>query len=86
MPDGSTMAWNKPLAYELPLKDGRILRTLHDARYVFASGVFDGVTHSPPLEHALDLLLKAAETGTPDDVKAATDQIGVVLRLWKMAS
>jgi hypothetical protein len=78
------MPWNKPLAHELPLKDGRILRTLDDARVVFASGVFAGVTHSPPLEHALDLLLKAAETGKPGDVEAATDQIGMVLRLWKM--
>jgi hypothetical protein len=57
------MPWSKPLAYELTLKDGRTLRTLHDARDLFASGVFDGVTQSPPLEHALDLLLKAAETG-----------------------
>jgi hypothetical protein len=80
------MAWKKPLAYELALKDGRILRTLHDARDVFASGVFNGVTHSPPLELALESLLKAAETGKPDDVKAATDQISVVLRLWKMAT
>jgi hypothetical protein len=32
------MPWNKPLAYDLPLKDGRTLRTLHDARDVFASG------------------------------------------------
>jgi hypothetical protein len=61
-----------------------VLRTLHDARDVFASGVFSGVKHSPPLEHALDLLLKAAETGQPDVVKAATDQIATVLRLWKM--
>jgi hypothetical protein len=33
------------------------------------SGVFAGVTHSPPLEHAIELLIKAAEMGEPDDVK-----------------
>jgi hypothetical protein len=78
------MPWAKPLAYELPLKDGRTLRTLHDARDVFASGVFAGVTRSPPLEHALDLLIRAAETGEDDDVEAATDQIATVLRIWRM--
>jgi hypothetical protein len=74
------MPWGKPLAYNLPLKDGRTLRTLHDCRDVFASGVFAGVTQSPPLEHALDLLIRAAETGEDNDVKAATDQIATVLR------
>jgi hypothetical protein len=65
-------------------RTGRTLRTLHDVRDVFVSGVFAGVTHSPPLEHALDLLIKAAETGENDDEKAATDQIATVLRLWRM--
>ena len=51
---------------------------------MFASGVFSGVTHSPPLERALDSLIKAAETGEDDDVQAATDQIATVLRLWRM--
>ena len=78
------MPWAKPLAYELPLKDGRTLRTLHDVRDVFASGVFAGVTHSPPLEHAIDLLIRAAETGEDHDVRAATDQVATVLRLWRM--
>ena len=78
------MPWAKPLAYPLPLKDGRTLCTLHDVRDVFASGVFAGVTHSPPLEHALDLLIKAAGTGSDDYVKAATDQIAVVLQFWQM--
>jgi hypothetical protein len=44
------------------------------------------VTHSPPLEPALDLWPKAAETETPHDVNAATDQTGTVLRLWKTAT
>jgi hypothetical protein len=78
------MPWSKPLAHELTLKDGRTLRTLHDARDVFASGVFAGVKHSPPLEHAIDLLIDAAESGKPDDIKAATDQVAIALRAHGM--
>jgi hypothetical protein len=62
-----------------------ILRTLHDARDVLASGVFNGATYSPPLELALDLL-KAANSGEPADVLAATEQIGAVPRFWKMTT
>lgn len=78
------MSWTRPLARKLVLTDGRVLRTLHDARHVFASGVFSGATHSPPLEQAIDRLLKAAETGDDDDVTAATDQVATVLRIWRM--
>jgi hypothetical protein len=78
------MPWAKPLAYELPLKDGRTLRTLHDVRDVFASEIFAGATHLPPLECAVDLLMRAAETGEPDDVTNATDQVAHVLRVWRM--
>jgi hypothetical protein len=75
------MLWNRRLAYDLPLKDGSTLHTLHDSRDLIAYGVFSGVTVSPPLEHAIKLLLKAAKTGEPDDVRAATDQIAVALRV-----
>lgn len=51
-----------------------------DARDVFTSTAFSSFKHSPPLEHALDLLLKAGETGEPDDIAAATDQIAIALR------
>ena len=78
------MRWNKPLAYDLPLKDGRNLHTLHDARDVFVSGVFAGVAYAPALEHAIELLIRAAETGESDDVTAATDQVATVLHLWRM--
>jgi hypothetical protein len=70
-----------PLADELTLKDGRTLRTLHNARDVFASGVFSAVKHSPPLEHAIDLLIDA-ESG--NDIKAATDQVAIALRAHGM--
>lgn len=79
------MAWLAPLTYELRLADGRVLRTLHDVRDVLTSGAFEGVRHSPPLEHAIDLLLAAAETGSADAIKAATDQVAIVLRQrWLM--
>ena len=79
------MSWTNPLARELVLTDGRVLRTLHDVRDVFASGRFDGVTKSPPLEYALDLLMLAAETGEPTDIDAATAQIARVLKIWQIA-
>lgn len=80
------MPWSKPLTRELTLKDGRVLRTLHDARYVFASGVFSGVKHSPPLERAIDLLMKAANSGDDHDVQAATDQVAIALRVHGMVT
>jgi hypothetical protein len=53
---------------------------------VFASGVFSGVTHAPALEHAIELLVRAAETGQDGDVRAATSQIATVLRMWRMTA
>ena len=79
------MPWSKPLARELALKDGRVLRTLHDARDLFASGVFAGVTHSQALERAIELLIRAAESGEDGDVADATDQVATVLHHWVMA-
>jgi hypothetical protein len=78
------MTWSAPLARELLLRDGRVLRTLRDARELFASGAFSGITHSPPLEHAIELLIRAAETGDEDDIAVATNQIAVALRVHGM--
>lgn len=78
------MRWSAPLSTPLTLSDGRVLRTLHDVRDVFASDAFRGVTHWPALEHALDLLLRAAETGGEADIQAATDQACVVFRVRGM--
>jgi hypothetical protein len=80
------MPWNRPLARDLVLTNGRVLRTLHDARDVFASGAFAGVKHSPPLEHAIDLLIDAADSGKPGDIKAATDQVAIALRVHGMVT
>jgi hypothetical protein len=78
------MHWDKPLTYEVCLRDGRVLRTLRDLREVFASNRFAGITRWRALEHALDLLLRAAETGAESDIEAATGQACVVFRLQGM--
>jgi hypothetical protein len=67
------------------LTEGRVLRTLHDARDMFASGRFDGVTNSPPLEYALDLRMLEAETGEPADIDAAIAQIARMLKIRQIA-
>src|SRR5688572_7155591 len=54
--------WNLPLTRPLVLKSGEVLRTLHDVADLF-SRRFSTVIESAPLEHALELLLTAAETG-----------------------
>ena len=71
--------WSRPLTRVLILKTGERLRTLHDAAELI-SRRFGSVTKSALLEHAISLLLRAAETGTRADRKAATDQGAAVLR------
>ena len=70
---------NQPLSRVLILKSGERLRTLHDAAELITRR-FGSVTKPAPLEHAIVLLLRAAETGTQADRKAATDQVAHVLR------
>jgi hypothetical protein len=52
--------WNQPLSRVLILKTGERLRTLHDAAELITRR-FGSVTKSAPLEHAIGLLLRAAE-------------------------
>jgi len=73
--------WNQPLSRVLILKTGERLRTLHDAAELFTRR-FGSVTKSAPLEHAIGLMLRAAETGTRADRKAATDQVALVSRFY----
>jgi hypothetical protein len=63
------MRWNKKLSRPLVLKDGKRLAN---------------ITHSAPIAHAGELLLKAAETGKRADIEAATEQIERVLRSNRM--
>ena len=76
--------WNRPLTHVLTLKSGERLRTLPDAAELF-SRRFGSVTQSASLKHAIACLLRAVETGTKADRKAATDQVAVVLRTNNMA-
>ena len=78
-----TVDWNRPLTRVLILKTDERLRTLHDAADLITRR-FGTMTRSAPLEHAIGLLLRAAETGTRADRKAATDQVAVVLRFNMM--
>ena len=71
--------WSVKLTRGLPLKNGDTLVTLADARRVVLAHLLTEVDDST-LTHAMRLLLTAAETGTLADRKAATDQVGLVLR------
>lgn len=72
------MPWDDPLSRTLVLADGRELKTLREAGTVLTEA-FVGVTKSAMLEYAIELLLEAERTGTPSDIKAATDQVERVL-------
>jgi hypothetical protein len=72
--------WTQPLTRTLTLKTGGRLVTLYDAAELLADR-FDTVRRDEPLEHAVELLLRAAETGTHKERECATDQIALVLRL-----
>jgi hypothetical protein len=77
------MPWDRPLTRELVLSDGQKLKTLRDAARLF-SGRFESVEDAPPVRRALELLMKAGESGAPSDIEAATEQISHVLRVWRM--
>ena len=56
--------WTRPLTRVLVLKTGERLCTLHDATELITRR-FGSVTKSAPLEHAIGLLLRAAQTEAP---------------------
>jgi hypothetical protein len=67
-----TVDWIRPLTCTLTLKSGERLATLLDTADLLSSR-FQGVIRHDPLEHAITLLLRAAETGTRADREGATD-------------
>jgi hypothetical protein len=71
--------WSDKLTRPLTLKSGATLVTLSDARDCLAE-YFETVAGSPSLARAIELLSKAAETGSFVDRKAATDHLAVVLK------
>jgi hypothetical protein len=70
--------WSAKLTRSLTLKDGSKLVTLSDARECLLTH-FSTTTKNDALAHAIELMMKAAETGTIPDRKAATDQVATVL-------
>ena len=71
---------SRRLTRRLTLSDGTMLVTLRDAADLLTGERFVGVTKWGALEHAIKLVLEAGEHGGRDRLKAATDQIEIVLR------
>ena len=69
-----TLNWDMPLPQTLRLRRGGELRTLGDAGR-FALDRYGSIIKSEGVEHMLNLLLRAAETGRQSDVAAAADQL-----------
>ena len=68
------------LTRRITLADGTRLVNLKDAADLLTGERFVGVTKWGALEHAIKLVLEAGEQGGRDRLKAATDQIEIVLR------
>ncbi len=68
------MPWSAPLASPIALKDGRVLVTLRDAAGLFM-GMSEAVQAHPWVNYAAELLLEAAEDGSPRVIEAATRQV-----------
>ena len=71
--------WSAKLTLPIVLKHGNVLVTLSDARDCLLKS-FAGVLESVALEHAIELLFKAAKTGKLRDRRAATAQLQIVLQ------
>jgi hypothetical protein len=73
------MSWGKKFGEPIRLKDGRELRTLSEARALILrmEGRIEG---KPYYEYAIDLLLRAAETGKKAHVQEAEQQLHRALK------
>jgi hypothetical protein len=71
--------WDKKLPRPIALEGGRKLITLKDAGDLIGS--FNVVRKDAALEHAIELLMRAAETGKKADVAAAAHQLRIVLNM-----
>lgn len=73
-----TAYWDAPLSRALIVGKGR-LRTLRDAgRYLTDN--YANITRSLALEHAIECLMKAAESGDRRDIGQATEQVARFLQ------
>ena len=76
--------FKRNLARTITLANGQKLKSLDDARTVILD-VFGSVNaRSGALDHAIRLLLTAAETGKRDDIAAAATAIERVLRAGRL--
>ena len=73
------MNWDRKLPRPIVLKDGRKLVTLKDAGELIGSS--QGVLKDAALEHAIELLMQAAQTGKSAHVAATAHQLRIVLNM-----
>jgi hypothetical protein len=68
------------LTRRITLADGTRLVNLKDAADLLTGERFVGVTKWAALDRAIELVTAAGELGGRDRIKAATDQVEIVLR------
>lgn len=71
---------DRRLSRIIKLEDGTTLRTIADAAAAIEAKYPPSLQWAP-LQHAAELLTKAADTGDPKDIDRATDQIAMVLAI-----
>jgi hypothetical protein len=71
--------WSALLSRPVPVKDGKLIRTLNDARQLALANKATGGRTS--WQSAAGLMLTAAETGAAIDIEAATKQLELALLL-----
>jgi hypothetical protein len=73
-PSSLPIPWSDPLTSPIALRDGRELVTLRDAAEFFV-GFGAGQQAHDWNSYAVELLMKAAETGDAGAIVSATDQV-----------
>ena len=74
--------FQRDLTRTITLTDGRQVKSLHDARTVLLD--VSANARSGALDHAIRLLLLAAQTGKRADIEAAATAIERVLRVGRL--
>ena len=69
------------LARVVRVRDGTVLHTLGDASTMILDDISADRQRRPEWQHAAKLLMAAAESGSGDNVEAATKQIELALLL-----
>jgi len=76
--------YSRRLARRITLADGTRVVTLKDAADLLTGKRFAGLTAWPALQRAIGLVLEAGERGGRDRIKAATNQVEIVLRARRL--